>query len=239
MNIRREIYISAAPPPPEDRDRFLRSLPYPKLTYAGFVLLQVRFIRKRIWAVSLALLLGGVFTVCAVPDCEGFLMWEMSAVMPFLATVTAEEISRSDIFGMREIEASCRFSLPQLTGARMLIVGVCDFIVISAVTVLLGLFSPLGILNSALYMLSPFTAVCGISLMIFERVRGQEGVYISTAAALAVGLWGVIFIGEGHRWNRDISELLSLVICAAGILVTVLQTRKLLSGKENYYGTQT
>ena len=39
-------------------------------------------------------------------------------------------------------------------------------------------FSPFGIAASALYILTPYLCVCGISLAVFARVRGQEEAYI-------------------------------------------------------------
>lgn len=235
MNIKKEIYKACEPPEPKNRDSFLKSLPYPKLTYPEFVLSQIGYIRKRMWVVSAFILLAGIFTACVIPYRETALLWVLSSLTPLLAVLTAAEISRSDIFGMSEIEAGCRFALPQVIGARMIILGICNFAVIAAAAVISGVFSPFGIAKSALYVLTPYVSVNGISLAIFGRVRGQDGVYLSAAAALAVSLAGVIIFGKEFYDKRSASFFMTAV-CAAGVILMTVQSRKILVGKDNYYG---
>lgn len=235
MDIKKEIYKAAEPPEPQNRDSFLKSLPYPKLTYPEFVLSQIVYIRKRMWAISAFVILAGVFTVCVVPYREMVLLWVLSSLTPLLAVFTSAEISRSDLFGMSELEAGCRFALPQLAGARMLILGVCNFIVISAASVLLGIFSPLGIARSTLYILTPFVSVCGISLAVLNKTRGQDGIYLSAAAALAVSLAGVIFFGK-ELFDERLTNTFMAAVCAVGVVLMTVQIKKLLVRKDNYYG---
>lgn len=236
MNIKNEIYKACEPPEANGRDGFLAAIPYPKLTYPEFVLSQIVYIRKRMWVISAFILLAGIFTACVVPRREMTLLWVLSSLAPFLAVLTAAEISRSDIFGMSEIEAGCRFALPQVIGARMIILGICNFAVIAAATVILGIFSPLGIAKSALYILTPYVSVNGISLAIFGRVKGQDGVYLSAAAALAVSLAGVILFGKEKFYDERLANALTAAVCAAGVILTILQSKKILVGKDNYYG---
>lgn len=238
MNLKKEIYKACEPPQSAKRDSFLKSLPYPKLTYPEFVLSQIVYIRKRMWIISAFILLAGIFTACVIPYREMVLLWLLSSLTPFLALLTSAEISRSDIFGMSELEAGCRFALPQLAGARMLILGVCNFIVISSAAIILGIFSPFGIAKSALYILTPFISVCGISLAVFDKAKGQDGVYISGAAALAVSLLGIILFSEDHYVgiHGNIANLINLAVCAAGTFLTIMQIKKILTGKDNHYG---
>ena len=235
FNLKKELGEAFTPPEPKGRDNFLAAIPYPKLTYPEFVLSQICYIRKRVWLVSVIILLAGIGIVCIIPDSRMVLVWTISALIPLLAVLTAAEISRSDIFGMSEIEAGCRFALPQVIGARMIILGICNFAVIAAATVISGIFSPFGIARSALYILTPYVLVNGISLAIFGRVRGQDGVYLSAAAALAVSLAGVILLGKDFYDERSANALMAAV-CAAGAILTIVQSKKILVGKDNYYG---
>lgn len=235
MNLKKEIYKACEPPQPKGRDGFLAAIPYPKLIYPEFVLSQICYIRKRVWFVSVIILLTGIGTVCIIPARSMTLVWIISALIPLLAVLTAAEISRSDIFGMSEIEAGCRFALPQVIGARMIILGICNFVVIAAVTVISGVFSPFGIAMSALYILTPYVSVNGISLAIFGRVKGQDGVYLSTAAALGVSLAGVIIFGKEFYDERPANFFMAAV-CAAGVVLMTVQSKKILIGKDIYYG---
>ena len=237
INLKKELAEAFIPPEPKERDGFLAAFCYPKLTYLEFILSQIRYIRKRVWFVSVIILLAGIGTVCIMPESIMILVWGISALIPLLAVLTAAEISRSDVFRMSEIEEGCRFALPQVVGARMIILGVCDFFVIAALTVILGVFSPLDITRSALYILTPYVLVNGSSLAIFDRVRGQDGVYLSAAVAFTVSLAGVIFSGREFYDERSANFFMAAV-CAAGWVLMVMQIKKILIGKDNYYGVK-
>lgn len=235
FNLKKELAEAFTPPESKGRDSFLAAIPYPKLTYPEFVLSQICYIRKRIWFVSVIILLAGIGTVCIIPESGMMLVWIISALIPLLAVLTAAEISRSDIFGMSEIESGCRFALPQVMGARMIILGICNFAVIAAATAVLGVFSPFGIAKSALYILTPYVSVNGISLAILGRVRGQDGVYLSAAAALAVSLAGVIISGR-EIFDERFENAFMAAVCAAGAVLMTVQIKKIMIGKDNYYG---
>ncbi len=239
MNLKKEIYSAAEPPAPKNRDVFLKNLQYPKLSYPEFVFSQIGYIRKRIWVLSALALLAGICAVCFFSDKNVQVLWVISSFAPFLAVFTSAEISRSSVFGMSEIEAACRFSIPQLAGARMLILGVCDFAVISAGTIVSGFFSPFGIALSALYILTPYVCVCGISLAVFRKARGQDGVYLSGGLALAVSIFGMILFGENKLFVTARFGIVSeLLLCAAGTVFTVIQIKKTMFGKDYYYAAE-
>lgn len=236
INLKKELGEAFTPPEPKDRDRFLAAIPYPKLTYSEFILSQLGYIRKRIWFASAAIMLAAAGTVCALPESGMTLVWFLSALVPFLAALTAAEISRSDIFGMSEIESACRFAVPQITAARMLILGVCNFIVIAVLTALSGIHTPLGFARSALYIFTPYIAVNGLSLWIFGRVRGHDGVYLSAAAALAVSLAGII-IFRGIGFGGNSVNIFNAVVSVLGTAAAAVQLKKFF-GKERFYGTE-
>lgn len=232
-NIKKEIRTAFEPPEPKGRTDFLATMPYPKLTYSEFLLSQIGYIRKRMWFVSAAVVFAAVRTVCTIPEEAKFLVWLIAAFVPFLAMLTTVEISRSRIYGMSEIEAGCRFSLPQVTGARMIILGICNFAVIITVSTLLGNYVPFGVARSALYIFTPYIVVSGISFMIFSKVKGQEAAYLSAAAALAVSLAGVVIPSRGI-YEIPLANLYIIAACLGGTLMAAAQTKKLLFGKESY-----
>lgn len=232
LNLKSEIRRALEPPEPKDRASFLAGIPYPKLTYTEFVFSQIGYIRKRVWFVSAAVVFAAVRTVCAIPEEAKFLVWLIAAIIPFLAMLTTVEISRSAINGMSELEAGCRFSLPQVTGARMIILGVCNFAVIITVSMLLGNYVPFGVARSALYIFTPFIVASGISFMIFSKVKGQEAAYLSAAAALAVSLAGVIPIRG--IYEKPLANLYIIAACLGGTLMAAVQIKKILFGKDHY-----
>lgn len=232
-NIKKEIKTAFIPPDPKGRENFLSKLRYPKLTYSEFIFLQIGYIRKRIWIVSLAVLSAAAFVACFVSEEAKLLLWLTAAIMPFLALLTASEISRSGLFGMSEIEAGCRFSLTQVVAARMIILGVCNFMIIITVSVLSGFFTPFSFAKSVLYIFTPYITVNGCSLMIFNRAKGQDGIYLSAAAALGVSLVGTL-IYNGGIYDGRFADLIIFAACIGGILTASVQMKKILFGKELY-----
>lgn len=235
MKIKEALRGAYTPPEPRNKDRFISSMRYPKLSYSEFILSQICYIRKRVWLFSAAVLLIVISAVYMIPQNERYLVWIVSALIPFLALLTAMEISRSDIFEMAEIEAGCRYSLPQLVGARMIILGVCNLAVISTLAVILGFFSPLGIMKAALYILTPYLTVNGIALVVLDRATGLECVYLNVAAAVGVSLTGIFLLG-GISFDMRFVNILYTVLCAGGVIVIAIQGRKIMNGGDDCYG---
>ncbi|MGN1417553.1 MAG: hypothetical protein ACI4XF_11960 [Oscillospiraceae bacterium] len=243
MNIRKELSEAFIPPGPKDRESFLMALPFPKLSFGGFILSQIKYIRKRFWAAAVLLLTAAAATVFVLSDTAfaGVYMsevWLISSMTPFFAILTAAEISRSAVYGMNELESACRFSLPQLTGARTLILGVCGFAVIAAAAVLSGLYSDVGVMKSALYIFAPFLAVNGMSLAFLRRFRGQDGIYASAASAAAVSLAGILAGSAGAQTSEHIVGPLCAAMGILGAAAIIVNIRKITNG-EAYYGTDT
>lgn len=233
FNIKKEMEAAFSPPEPQEREKFLSNLRYPNLTYPEFIFLQIGYIRKRIWISSLAMLSAVVGMICFIPGDNMVFLWITSAVVPFLAMLTASEISRSGIFGMSEIESGCRFSMPQVVGARMIILGVCNFMLILAVSVLSGIFTPINVVKSALYIFTPFITENACSLIIFNKMKGQEGVFLSAAAALGISLFGTVLFRR-CVYNGRFEDILTVAFCIAGTFMAAAQMKKLLKGKEIY-----
>lgn len=235
MNVKKELQKAFSPPNPERKESFLKALPYPKLSFSGFVLSQIRYIRKRVWFAALLIVFAAVFAVCLMPQVHDSriglpAVWIISSLTPFLAMLTAAEISRSDIYGMAELETTSRFSLPQLTGARTLILGAVSFAVISVLTVILGIFTPVGIAKAAIYILAPFLLVNGISLAVFNRFKGQDGAYISAVAAILVSVSGIFSVNI----SESLCNALCIIICIFGAAAVIINMRKMLIGDKNY-----
>lgn len=240
MNVKKELCEAFSPPEPKGKEKFLNALPYPKLSFSQFVFSQIKYIRKRVWVVSAMIVAAAICTVCFKnPKYIGLpAVWIIFSLTPFLAMLTASEISRSNIYGMTELETACRFSLPQLTGVRTLILGVTSFAVIAALTVISGIFTPVGIAKAGIYILAPFLLVNGISLSVFSRFKGHEGGYISGGAALFVSVWGILWQASQVKIPENICNNFCIALCIFGT-VTIIFNMKKISNGANYYGTHT
>ncbi|MGG6311399.1 hypothetical protein [Paenibacillus macerans] len=221
-----------AAPEPADKERFLKTLRYPKISYSDFFLSQFRYIRKRVWALSALIAAVGWAIALSSPldghwHAEAGRLWTLSAILPFLALLTATELSRSMGYRMAELELSCRFSLPQIVMARAAILGGGNFLVLALLLTLISQRSSYGLLQAAAYLLVPYLMTCGFCLLIVNRVRGRESLYGCAAAACLVSMTNVV-VGSALRFLYSNAFLgYWLLLFAASSLLIGIQLRYL------------
>ena len=85
----KEIYEA---PPSLKKDEFLQRIGEPELTHLEFLRMQVHYIRKGNWLISVVFFLSALF---ALRQAELELLWPISAFVPFLALSVVAENSRN------------------------------------------------------------------------------------------------------------------------------------------------
>jgi len=188
------LQVAFEAPPPVNKNRFLRTLRYPKITYFDFLLSQFSYIHKRVWIFSIFLVCMGQVLVSASEASsihwysEGGGIWIVSAVLPFLSLLTVTEIYRSAFYHIAELEISCRFSLPQIVMARIGILGVGSFVVLMFILISMNKISSFGLMALISYLIAPYTMTCSLCLWILSRIRGQESIYSCAAATCFISI---------------------------------------------------
>jgi hypothetical protein len=230
--LKKELRAAFEAPAPTDKERFLKQLRYPKITYREFLLEQLLFIRKRIWLASALLVWIGWFIV-QYQQTEAIKIWSISALLPFLAMLTVTELCRSAACHMAELEGSCRFSLPQLSIARLSILGAVNFVVLLLLLIFLRQASAYSLLQTVLYTMVPYLAVCAVCLWLLNRVRGTNGIYACGAAAGLVSAMGVI-LGSKAEALYSAGNLNSwAAVFTVGLILTGFQMYKFVKQMED------
>lgn len=190
--IRKAIQESFAAPPATGKAEFFKSLRFPRNTYWDVLLSQFHYIRKRVWIVSIIMVVIGGAAAVLSPELlhwntEAGKIWVTSAILPFLALITVTEIYRSLACRMAELEASFRFSLSQIMMARITVLGSVNSVILILLLVMMNRITDYSLFRVLAYMIVPYLVVCSLCLWILNHVRGQEGVYGCSAAACLVG----------------------------------------------------
>jgi hypothetical protein len=124
INIKRSLKSAFDPPPALHRDSFLASADFPRISRAGFLVSQLGYIRKRVWAAAFVVIGITLFGTHNAPFTGNLdLLGVVSSLLPFAALVVVTEIIRSQAYNMAELEMSCRYSLNQVVLARLGIIG--------------------------------------------------------------------------------------------------------------------
>lgn len=166
-NIKRQLKTAFEPPAPAKKEKFLALFPEPKLSFTQFILAQFRYIRIRAWIVMAVLLL--LAAVC----CYGndISVWVVAAALPFFSLVVLNELSKSDIFKMGELEASCRYNLPNLILSRTVVLGITSFVFLAAIQLLLFSKSGVPFISFCLFFNTPMTLSSFLTLLIINRLN--------------------------------------------------------------------
>lgn len=217
-------------PAPQGKEEFLRGFPYPKARRRETIRVQVGYIRKWTWVLSLlAIALALVAGQDVKQDSSGFgMLWCLSAAMPLLAVLAVTETFRSSVYGMAELELAATYNLPQVLLMRMGIMGVADISLI-----LLGLpwvvqDGGFRAFRAAVYLLVPWLGTCAVAFQIEKYVKGREGIWC--CAAFALFLCCAALIGKKfweHAYGAGVFSfwLIALAVFVANLAKQIWQIR--------------
>lgn len=177
-------------PEPVRKKAFLKQIGQPSISQAEFMLRQVFYIRKRVWAVS-ALILGIALMGALVLERD--MLWVISALMPFAALVALTENARSECCKMAELEQASRFSKKSVALARMGSVGGSHLILLGFLMPLAHRNAVVTVLQAGVCLLVPYLLTCVSGFWIVRRIRGPEGIYGCLAAAVLVSAMYFVF----------------------------------------------
>ena len=174
--LKRTIQKAFAAPEPDqqEKERFLRTLPQPRIGMFRFILVQASYIRKVTWFLSGLILLLALFGACNMRQDT---LWAVSAVVPVLGLLVVTEGNRSMMYGMSEFEMSTRFSLKSVVLARMSILGLIHFAFIAVLAPLCRIGNDFSLLQTGMYLLVPYLLTVNCSLWIARRTNDKEMIY--------------------------------------------------------------
>lgn len=213
-------------PRPERKREFVRQFGMQKISLIHMVFLQVKYISPRVWIWSLLTFCLAVVVTTGIEDKFVNVVY---ACVPFLVTLSAMEITRSYSNGMEELEMSARFSLKSIVLARMIVLGLGNLAVLTAVVLVLG-----GLVQgSGIYLYTPYFLTAGGCLCIVRMIRGNENVFLCFGwAALLSGM--IIYLP--WRFQELFNSRYSwawVLLCGLGIFFTARESYRNIRMAEN------
>lgn len=171
------------PPEPVHEKEFIKQFPRPVISTKSFIVSQIGYIPKYVWITSFAVFLialagAGLF--------EKDMLWVISALIPFIAVSFVAENARSDTYHMTEFEMAARFSLKGIILARMGILGICHFFLLTLLIPISAIYSSATVLQAGLYLLVPYLLTTFTGLWAVRKIHGRESVYVCMGIAISV-----------------------------------------------------
>ncbi len=218
-----------AAPAPVDKERFLRTVPQPQMSHVEFMLLQIGYMKKWIWAVS-----AFVFGIALNGACfwNRDMLWVIASLMPFIALSLTTENARSAVYGMEELEMASRFSLRSVVLARLGILGFFHTLLLCVLVPLSSRNSVYTVFQTGIYLIVPYLITTVLSLGASRQYHGKEVFYMCMGiAALVSVLHTVISGGAKILYTRDYFKwwVAAFAILSAGF---IMECRKMIRQTE-------
>lgn len=234
--LKQAIGASFNPPEPQRKQAFIDSLELPTLSLWQFFLIQLRYIRKRVWLIETALVACCLVGLSLSSGHNTYMMLVsiLSSSLPFVALVTTTEIARSISYNMAEIEMTTRYSLSQLLITRMIILGITNLLNFLTVIAFLSSKLEFGFIRLGLYLLVPYLLTCFGLLLVLNKVRSSEANYYCAGISGFVSICYVVFINSKYTIYSDTYVYLWVLLFATLIIGITIQLRKNLAFAKSF-----
>ncbi|MBE6022862.1 MAG: hypothetical protein E7231_06465 [Cellulosilyticum sp.] len=131
-----------------------------RIRFGAFLKLQIRFIGWKVWFIQ-GVILALICSVFVTTEQTLFMqntrhITFFLCCLSILILLTAVPfIHKSVQYGMHEVELTTRFSSIRLLIAKLIIIGIGDFVILNTILLLIAFKTPLHIGSSVLYLLLP------------------------------------------------------------------------------------
>lgn len=214
-----EIKAAYEAPKPLKKETFLRNFRQREISDLDFIIIQAGYVRKSSLLISaLALFAAAVLTHLSKDN----MLFVMSALMPYTAVSIVSEGMRSQACNMSELEMSARFSPKSIMLARMGYVGGAHMLALAMLTPFCRMAVHTTLLQTALYLLTPYMATAALSLRLIRAAGAKAGEYISLAAAVMVSAAEIVCVKRWYSQIADFWQISFLII----ILLTATTYRE-------------
>ena len=168
-----------------------------RIGFSEFLFLQMKFIGWRIWLCQGSLLLGIIICITTL---LGRHVWldqnyapRLLCCLSILISMTALPfIHRSMQYKMHELEATTRFSSVRLLLAKLILLGIGDFFMLSAILMIMVLKTSLYTGSLVLYLLFPFLLASSGTIFLLGHLRSEHYLQVSLGFyVLLITLFGM------------------------------------------------
>lgn len=228
--LKKAVKNAFAVPIPEEKQKFLGQLNYPKESRAEFLVTQAGYIRKRFWILSFILIITIIIVLRLYPvtlEAVGII----SAVLPLLTILSIVEIQRSRSCNMAEIEMSCKHNLVEVVLIRLAAVMSFHLILITILLIFINGSSDLKLYAIICHVTLPFLLCSYLSVYLINRIKALEGIYVCGAVTGFISLCTAVSAGKLYLYEQKYSQIWGMA-AAVTVVLFILETVKLIKGTE-------
>lgn len=144
-----------------------------------------------------------------------------SAFSAFSGIFLIQELSRSQSFGMAELEQTCYLSMKQVWCMKMILFGSMDILILSIMMGRIAVLCSRGIGAIGIYLLVPFVMANGGYLLVFSWLRGKEKGYIQTGLAAIVSILCALLSVQEEWYDIQYIGIWTVVLIVSSAVLAV------------------
>ncbi|MED0758571.1 hypothetical protein P4S93_06710 [Aneurinibacillus thermoaerophilus] len=198
-----------------------------------FAFSEISVIRPIYWLTSIALYVAGALFTWLSAMSNPYMMLLALSPTPFMLGLI--EVFRGRDERMLELEMSCRYNAISVILSKLFVIGVYNIFINFVCSILFSLMSDsVQMYKITLFWLTPFTLVCGLSLMIAIRLRG--GTSVMAMVSIWVSLCMVFLLSPALIDKLLVLDtFFYLMLIVIGTACTAIQIKKLLTTTNMYF----
>ncbi len=181
-----------------------------------------------------SILAGVVLTVMlltAAQTGDTEMVWIFASFVPMYALIPMLLLSRSERFGMDELEASSRFSLRFIRIVRMFILGIISMAMLSAAGIILRLAAAASFSEQMILIVFPYLISVYGAMLVTRKWRGKENVFGVLAVCAFAGL--LPFVIRPVKLSGQLSDGVFLPVIVLLLLAFIRECMLYVKESEN------
>lgn len=204
-------------PTTEGEKRFIRRYEKRSLQIFDVIKLEYRYMGAKSILSVLALCM---ISMLVLKTKEKDTIWVISSLIPLFAVIPMIFLSKSEKYGMDELEASCRFSVRFIRLVRMCIVGVFSLGLLLSAGIIMKVLCLFTITEYIAYVTTPYLVSVFFAMLVTRHWHGKENIYGILAVCILSSL--VPFVVRMIRQSGILSDA-SIGVLAGVLLIAIIR----------------
>lgn len=172
--------------PSTDREKsFIRKHEKRSLRIIEILITELRYMGIR--SIPAGFLLFVILSVIVRTD-NIDVVWTLSSFVPVCALIPMTFLSRSERFGMEELEAATRFSLRFVRIVRMFIMGIFSMILLLGIGIVMHITSGITCMEHIIFVVFPYLASAYGSMAVTRTWHNKDNIFGVLAVCMFGGL---------------------------------------------------
>lgn len=197
---------------------------------------QARYISPCLWVTQLATIIVAILLSASLTGTHFEIQKILFGVTPVLAFFAVPELLKSIVYGMSELEGTCKNSAAKILAARLFIIGSTNLVAITIIITSISIRHSMPLTQAVIYGLVPFNIVNGVNLLIFHWAKVRSSAVASSIslclivlmklmtelsffAAISQTMWLILFVASTAFLLAELYSFVYSITSKKGVVI--------------------